>query len=184
MDGYGMFEGCYNLTTFTSDLPSLMDGHSMFNRCDALTTFTSDLPSLTNGYYMFYGCDSLKSFSADLSSLTDGTYMFNGCPLASFSSDLASLKSGYYMFYLCKLNEASLRNIADTINDISDLDKDNKEHWTYEVLGKTRTINTIYRGRIEIGYNESVAQNVINECGNKLIAKGWTVYFNGNEFKK
>jgi hypothetical protein len=88
------------------------------------------------------------------------------------------------MFYNCKLNAESLRNIADTINDISDLDKDIDEHWTYEVLGETKTIYKNRRGHIDIDLDTSVTQDVIIECGNKLIDKGWTVYFNRNEFKK
>jgi hypothetical protein len=51
----GMFFGCNNLTTFSSDLPNLTDGHGMFGYCDKLTSFSSDLPSLTNGRWMFHG---------------------------------------------------------------------------------------------------------------------------------
>lgn len=88
------------------------------------------------------------------------------------------------MFYNCKLNAESLRNIADTINDVTSLDKDNDADWAYEVLGETKTIYRLHRGRITIGYDETVSQNVITECGNKLINKGWTVYFNNTLYRK
>jgi hypothetical protein len=49
----GMFANCDNLTTFNSDLSSLVNGYRMFASCDNLTTFNSDLSSLTDGYSMF-----------------------------------------------------------------------------------------------------------------------------------
>jgi hypothetical protein len=73
------------------------------------------------------------------------------------------------MFYDCSLDTESLINIANTINDISGLDKDNKEHWKYEVLGETKTISGGYRGRIDIGNNYT--EDVIME----LYEKGWDV---------
>ena len=84
------------------------------------------------------------------------------------------------MFRSCNLNETSLRNIADNINDLKEkgYDKNIDEHWTYEVLGETQTISSSYRGRIDIGHDESVTQDVLWSCGNKLIAKGWDVYYN------
>ena len=84
------------------------------------------------------------------------------------------------MFSYCKLNEESLRNIANKINDLKakGYDWNIDEHWKYEVLGETRTIYKNWRGLIDIYLDESVTQNVINECGNKLLAKGWEVYFN------
>ena len=44
----------------------------MFYGCKNLTSFTSDLSSMTDSYFMFSGCTALNSFNADLSSLTDG----------------------------------------------------------------------------------------------------------------
>ena len=41
----------------------------MFYGCDNLKSFSSDLSSLTNGSNMFYGCSKLTTFSSDLSSL-------------------------------------------------------------------------------------------------------------------
>ena len=93
----GMFNNCRNLTTFSSDLPSLTDGTGMF--CySGLESFSSDLSSLTDGFSMFRWTSNLKSFSSDLSSLTDGSGMFYCSALASFSSNLSSLTNGGAMF--------------------------------------------------------------------------------------
>jgi hypothetical protein len=130
---------------------------------------------------------NLSSFSSDVSSLVNGERMFNSCSsLTSFNSDLGVLKSGYYMFFDCNLDAESLRNIAYNINDLVEMgyDKNIDEHWTYEVLGETKTISSTYRGRIDIGYDESISEDVRIECGNILIDKGWRVYFNKKEFKK
>jgi hypothetical protein len=74
----------------------------MFNGCENLTTFTlklSNLTNLINGQYMFNGCTSLTSFTYKLSNLTKGDYMFDGC----------------------KLDTASVKNIADTINNLKSI---------------------------------------------------------------
>ena len=96
-----MFYRCNNLTTFTSDLPSLTDGDMMF--CGSnLSTFDSDLSSLTNGEYMFSYCRNLTAFTSDLSSLTNGMSMFYSCSnLSTFDSDLSSLTNVEGMFYDC-----------------------------------------------------------------------------------
>lgn len=84
------------------------------------------------------------------------------------------------MFYNCKLDAESLSYIANNINNLVEkgYDRNNAEDWKYNVLGETKTISKTSRGRIDIYLDESVAQYVINECGNILIDKGWTVYFN------
>lgn len=130
----------------------------MFYCCTALTSFTSKLDNLKSAEYMFNDCSSLKLFYVDISNVTDGHYMFNGCTsLTSFVSDLQSLTNGMYMFKDCKLDEKSLQNISKTINDLKSKEKS---------------------GRIDIGLDESVSQSVYFECGNKLMDKGWKVYFN------
>ena len=149
----------------------------MFHNCVKLKSFATDLPSLTNGYWMFYGCN-LTSFNADMPSLVNGERMFYTCSqLNSFSSNLGSLKSGYEMFYDCKLNEESLYNIAETINDITDLDKEIDEYWTYEVLGETETIDDMYRGLMTVTVDSSVTETQKNNFVSAMNKKGWTVSF-------
>ena len=106
--GDGMFTRCYNLTTFNSDLSNLIYGGGMFHSCSQLTSFNADLPSLIYGDYMFASCP-LTSFSFDLPSLTNGNGMFSDCSqLTSFTSDLSSLTDGEYMFSSCaQLSEFS-----------------------------------------------------------------------------
>ena len=153
-NGNDMFHSCGNLISFTSDLSSLTDGSYMFDICTKLSSFTSDLSSLTIGEAMFQQCKNLTSFSIDLSSLTDGRYMFAGCTnLTSFTSDLSSLNMGINMFHNCKLNAASVKNIADTIN-------------------------TYNGGRITIHVDDTLSEtdkNTILSHFNTISNKGWTV---------
>lgn len=116
-DGEYKFSRDSSLTEWDYVLPNLSQGGHMFYNCQNLTSFTSDLPFLTNGMYMFSGCSNLTSFTSDLSSLTIGACMFFNCnSLSSFTGDLSSLTTGVYMFSGCKLDLASVRNIAQTIN--------------------------------------------------------------------
>ena len=102
-NGTSMFEHCTRLTTFDSDLSSLINGHGMFSTCNSLTSFTLDLPSLIDGTGMFSGCTNLTSFPSDLRSLIDGSTMFRMCKgPTSFDSDLSSLTDGGLMFDSCK----------------------------------------------------------------------------------
>ena len=52
-------------------------GDSMFDGCSQLTSFSSDLSSLTYSSGMFYNCNNLTSFKGNLSSLTNGNSMFS-----------------------------------------------------------------------------------------------------------
>ena len=90
--------------------------------------------------------------------------MFNGCTsLTSFSSDLSSLEEGDYMFNGCSLDTASVQNIADTINDL-----------------KSQNMT----GVIHIGHADDVPASILWECGNKMLDKGWTVYFNEKVYSR
>ena len=99
--------------------------NSMFFNCPTLTTFNTELPSLIDGTFMFMA-SGINSFNINLSSLTNGMGMFCYCPnLESFNSDISSLQTGYAMFSNCNLDSESICNIANTINDINDLDVSN-----------------------------------------------------------
>ena len=119
--GYMMFNGCGNLTTFSSDLSSLTEGVCMFEYSN-LESFTSDLSSLTYSELMFSYNRNLESFTSDLSSLTDGYGMFSNCSqLTSFTSDssgspvnLSSLISSTGMFFNCT-------NLTSFSSDLSSL---------------------------------------------------------------
>ena len=115
INGYTMFRYCINLESFNSNLSSLMDGTGMFHKCSALTSFNSDLSGMTDGNSMFLDCSSLESFSSDLSSSQDGTRMFEGCTsLTAFNSDLSSLTGAYAMFEDCS-------NLSSFCADLSSL---------------------------------------------------------------
>ena len=115
----GMFYGCSNLTSFSSDLSNLTSGIGMFYGCSNLASFSSDLSNLRTGEGMFYGCSNLTLFSSDLSNLTDGGQMFQQCSnLTSFSSDLSSLRDGINMFYVCE-------KLASFSSDLSNLTEGN-----------------------------------------------------------
>lgn len=122
-NGYYMFYGSSALTSFSSDLPRLTDGTKMFFR-SALTSFFSNLSSLMEGYYMFGYCPNLTSFNIDLPILTNAGGMFANCSnLTSFTSDssgspvnLSNLTDGNYMFYYCgnlKLFSADLSSLIN-----------------------------------------------------------------------
>ena len=163
--GY-MFYNCNKLTTFNASLSSLTENNStMFSSCSNLTTFISDLSSLGDGSYMFRDKNNLTTFNASLRSLTNGSYMFNNCAkLTSFNGDLSSLRNGTDMFKGCILDEASVVHISNTIKDISSLTLADDE------------------GFITINHNTNIPTSILEECGNRMVAKGWDVVFNNLSF--
>ena len=154
------------ITEFTTDLSSLTNGEYMFVNCKNLTTFTSDLSSLTRGYYMFSSCANLTTFTSgsngspvNLSSLTNGSGMFEWCSnLTTFTSDLSSLERGNGMFYGCKLDTASIKNIAETINTVTN------------------------RPSIHIGIGNTTPTEEENTYFTQIYNKGWEVYVNGSSY--
>ena len=155
-NGEYMFDGCRNLTTFNSNLSSLTNGNYMFAYCFALESFTSDLSSLTNGDKMFAFC-ALTTFTGDLSSLTNGIEMFTICSnFTTFTSDLSSLTDGDGMFYGCKLNTASIKNIAETINAVTN------------------------KPAIHIGIGNTTPTEEEKELLTEIYNKGWQVFVNGS----
>ena len=156
INGYFMLFGCANLINFeTSNLSSLTNGTSMFRGC-GISSFSYDLSSLTNGICMFYYCSNLKTFKSDLSSLTNAQRMFDMCNnLTTFTSDLKSLTDGSYMFGGCKLNTQSIKNIAETINTVSNSPS------------------------IMIGIGNKTPTEEENTYLTQIHNKGWQVYVNG-----
>lgn len=84
--------------------------------------------------------------------------MFYNCSqLTSFSSDLRSLWGAEYMFYGCKLDTASVQNIADTINTVSN-------------------------AKFDIGIGNSSPNEQEVAAFNKMVSKGWIVFVNSNYY--
>lgn len=84
----------------------LTDGTNLYSLFSQITTFDSDLSSLVNSKNMFYNSKNLKSFKSDLSSLEDGTDMFRMEKSANDSftesleiKSLNKLKKSDGMFY-------------------------------------------------------------------------------------
>ena len=156
--------------TWNKPLYDLEDGYDMFYECSNLTTFISDLSSLTNGYCMFQRCSNLTTFTSNLSSLNNGYCMFQRCSnLTTFISDLSSLNNGSGMFYDCKLDTSSVKNIAETIKNVNDLENDEygcEEVWKY----------------IDIGIGNTTPNSEETEAFNTMASKGWTVLVNGSEY--
>ena len=113
VNGRQMFRKC-SLESFISDLSSLVNGSSMFYGT-SLESFSGDLNSLISGYLMFYQCTNLTSFNGDLSSLVDGQGMFSYTSLASFNGDLSSLVNGRQMFRKCSL-ESFISDLSSLVN--------------------------------------------------------------------
>lgn len=162
-----MFCRCVNLTSFKSKLISLENGTRMFENCHNLKTFESNLSSLTNGHGMFSGCGALPYFEGDLSSLSNGLYMFLNCSsLTSFKSSLKSLSNGYQMFHYCKLDTQSLKNIADTINNVTSLENENQNGGIWKM--------------IHIGIGSKTPSEEEHTYLTQIHNKGWEVYVNGS----
>ena len=177
-DGSNLFIGSdgpnpisQTLKTFTSYFPALTNGSWMLADCTNLTTFScGDLNYLTNGDSMFYRCTKITTFNSSLKSLTYGKYMFSGClELTTFNSDLSSLTNGYSMFYGCKLNTNSLKNIADTIKNVTSLTNGADKH------------AAIWKN-IDIGIANSTPNAQEKTAFNTIASKGWTVYVNGSTY--
>lgn len=95
---------------------------------------------LTTAHNMFSYCKQLSSFECDLPYLVNASHMFAKTGLQRFyTSTLASMKTGAYMFYDDYTNTASGRladsdilNIANVINNIYGLNKQDDSQWTYQ----------------------------------------------------
>lgn len=154
----GLFYDCDTLTSFNADLSSLSNGYEMFASCSNLCNFNSSLNSLTDGRGMFTECSNLTAFTSDLSSLTWGSYMFYNCTnLTTFTSDLSSLTGADSMFVGCSLDTASIKNIAETINTVTD-----------------NSYSSIY-----IGIGNSTPSAEEHTYLTQIYNKGWRVYVNG-----
>ena len=187
--GGSMFRNT-SLTSFNSDLSSLVNGGSMFANT-SLTSFNADLSSLVIGVYMFSNTHK-RGYSISHYKMVDGvrtqvTEHFRAEGLTSFGGDLSSLQTGYGMFgdgsdvtytneegvtettkNITPLNEQSVMIIADTIKDLNGF-----TDWD-------SSIHSSYRGIIHIGYDSAVcdAANIEEYC-TEIMNKGWTVYLNG-----
>ena len=127
---------------------------------------------------------NLQRVVCDFPALVNGTDMFNGCSsLKTFSSNLGNLKTGRRMFQGCvQLNEESLNDIAENINNLNELNisLNDPMDWTHDSYDGISVIPLEDRGVIDIDYDTTISEKTIITCGNKLIDKGWKVYFYDN----
>ena len=190
--GYQMF---YNskLANFNTEMPELVNGYLMFASFGYMDAFEVDtLPKLSNGEVMF-AYSTMSSFSTDMPHLANGNEMFLGnYNLTDFDADLSNLKCAYGMFgwatdRFAPLSAQSISNIAEKINDIRGLNKDDDSQWKYDTTKTDGTVNlnagTIakdYRGVIYLGCEKGLEEDtsVITSI-NTIVTKGWTVYLNG-----
>lgn len=191
-NGCYMFCGCNALTNVSiPDLSSLQNGYMMFYKT-RLQNFSCDLPSLKNGDTMFMNYNQatpanfsetakLVSFNGDLGELVDGKSLFSQqSKFTTFStSSLQNLKSGIDMFYRTSLNLNSVKQIADNIRDIRDLNRNTDSDWSYQIDGEEETIiDKSDRGIITIngwfpvGYEDSIK---VQKELEKITDKGWYV---------
>lgn len=174
--GAYMFNSCENLKLIETNLSNLINGEKMFYKCSKLEKISSQLSSLTAGESMFEGCILLDNFLSDCQSLIDGRRMFYNCErFTNFKSSLYSLKSGFNMFKGAKLTPASVKNIAETINDITDLNRNNSADWRHPLEG---SIPPNDRGVIHIDTDRTEEELVKNYC-TQIMERGWIVYLNG-----
>ena len=173
INGSYMFNGNQLIKTFRGDLSSLVNGEAMFDS-SFLESFESNLSSLDYGYQMF--CNSeLTSFNCNMSKLTKGVAMFLDCSnLTTFTSDLSSLTNGNGMFDGCKLDAQSVANIIHTIKDMNNVDP----------------LEPMPNITIGIGCNNTAEDQLLfaQECDcdtwqellDDFSAKNWTVTFQCN----
>lgn len=119
--GKGMFKDCINMTSFTSDLSSLVstDGASdgMFEGCASLSTFNASMASIENINKLGLNGSPLVTFKSDLTSLTSTPSCFKNCTtLTTFDAKMPLLTSGYNMF----LNCTSLVNFTSEVDALDD----------------------------------------------------------------
>lgn len=119
-----------------------------------------NMTELVNGDFLFKGCEKLKVFVSDTPSLTTARQMFYKCVnLETFCGVLSMLEDGYGMFGGCKLDEESILNIVDSINEFESLVNE---------TGEERNIT--------IGYNSDLIDGgLIEEFTAEFNQKGWTV---------
>ena len=180
-DGFYMFYGCNNLTSFTSDLSSLTDGTYMFSNCSNLTTFTSDLSSLTIGEYMFAGCTNLTSFTSDLSSLTNGTSMFGNCRnLNTFTSDLSSLTNGRNMFFICTNLTSFTSDLSSLIDGTSMFESTKLSSFNVTDLSNLEKAENMFTSVLSF---DSI-KNIFNALKNNLNEFNLTLVANSNDISR
>ena len=160
------------LSNFAYDMSNLIDGQGMFEGCKNLQSISSDLTVLINGDRMF--CNSkVDSFEIDTANLVFGNEMFKNTGLKEFKGNLKSLKSGQEMFKGCNLDQESIKLIAESIKDLT-----NNTDWTYIIDGVSFEIDENQRGQLYIQTgNYDIIE--VHEHLNKIIDKGWVLNVNG-----
>lgn len=170
-----------NVTGFSTSVTA----KGLFQNCTTIKIFVSDLNKVASALRMFMGCSSLIAFSADLGSLERSNSMFSGCKnLTTFISNISSLQYATNMFGNCKLNSASIKNIIDTIPEVTPYDPPagttggkGKRGYTTLGMGCDSTEEGKTAFAQEIGYSD------IDSLLNAISSKGWilTVQYNGGE---
>ena len=133
-----------------------------------------DMDVIPEAQYKYKGCktvDDVKAVDSNYQTtdIVDGTWsellcdledsdsMFYDCSnLTSFTSDLSSLTNGVNMFGNCKLDTASVKNIAETINTVTN------------------------KPKIHIGIDNSTPSTEEDNYLTQIHNKGWNVYVNGS----
>ena len=126
--GERMFQGCESLSSLplSVDLNNLQESESMFQGCSSLSELPEGftMSSLKHAEAMFSECTSLSGLPSTLtfSSLEKSRYMFQNCKhfhdLPS-NLDLASLSDGWDMFKGCSLSAQSVKNLLDSLPEIT-----------------------------------------------------------------
>lgn len=177
------------LASFNTPMPKVVNGYLMF-ATTAMTNFNVEsLPNLSNGEAMF-AYTNISSFSTDMPKLSNAREMFMATPsLTTFDADLSNLKTGWKMFgegvsALAKLSQSSIENIASSIKNISNLNKNDDSQWKYDTVDTYGTVKpdagTIgydYRGVLHLSCSDDVATSAYSAF-ETILYKGWTLYVN------
>ena len=113
--GSGMFSNCSNLTTFTSDLSSLIKGSDMFSR------------SKLTPQSVMYIVDSIKDIVAEKKLYQDGTAPYVTLADGKYSSTKGFMSDGNYVYtynrpqpYTTTISASSVGNLTIGINVTND----------------------------------------------------------------
>lgn len=211
--GKSAFENT-NISSFTCSLKSLQIGTAMFYMCKRLTTFNSDLGSLITGIDMFTNSKlSYTSISNIYNKIKDlsnwktefestntknvhpSNHPFSGIQkyiLAKSNGNVTYVRSVFHTRMDSWCNRARITNITNLSGETgqelickSDNYKDSTEYYRKnpslfaKFMGYSSTSVTDV-GKLTIGYDGADINNTtsaINLMKTKFAAKGWTVTF-------
>ena len=119
-NGFKIFRGNKNLTSFTASLDALEKANNMFSLCTNLTSFSGSMPKLEEDFSSFSGCTSLVEFDSEIPSLAISDATFQNCTkLIRFASDVSNLAWAHSTFRDCSSLTIFFKDLPNLQNGTS-----------------------------------------------------------------